>query len=170
MKNLLKEPSGFKTAREILNPLQILFFTLISLPLVLFFIVYLMYKSGSLLPTAEAPAQPVLAVIAIVGFGCLILGQLVYMKRKKAFRAPVSLRIRLELLYRARVQKYLIQEVGVVVSVMAYVITGEASMQALYLGTLIIMGLSNPTIFNIMNDLKLNKEEATICRRNQAID
>ena len=169
MQNLLKEPK-FETAREVLHPLQILFFALISIPLIIFIAGYMLYKSGGFPPPLGEPGKAFFIMMTVISFGSLVGAQLLYVKRKKSFKAPVSLRIRMVLLYRARVEKYLLQAIGVMLSVLAFFVTGDPSMQALYLAMLIIMGLSNPTIFNMMNDLKLGKEEAQICRYNKPIE
>ncbi len=160
-----------QTPYEVLNRLRIFFFALLSGPLLFFAITYLVYKSGNYSPALPDLGKEALLSITLICLGSLVIAHALYYKQKKLFRNDIiPLKERLIMLFKGRVIQYAIMEGGCLLSAIGFFISGLPAMQALYLSMLIVMGLSNPTIFNMMNDLKLSKEEANILRKNQPLD
>ena len=166
----MKESIYFERGMDMLNRLRMIFFALIAGPLLFFFVSYLMYKNGGLAPSVDLTSPSLQFTIMGFCIGVVILAYIFYVKQKYDARKKASLQEKLQALYKISLVRYVIQEGACMISVIAFFLSGEVSMQALYLVLLIGMGLGNPTIFSIMNDLKLNKQEATIIRQNLPID
>jgi hypothetical protein len=149
--------------------MRILFTALMAVPVLIFFIAYLSHKSGSL-PPLLLLFPPQAGFVA--GF-CALLMAVAYVRyglRKRAIRSLPTLQEKLGALEQASRAKYWLQEASTLVGAIAFALSGAPSMQALFLVLLVAMGLSNPTIFSIMNDLKLSKEEAQAVRRNLPLE
>lgn len=166
----MSNTTTFERGSDMLNKLRIIFFALIAGPILFFFVTYLMYQSGSIEPSVDL-SEPVMH-FAIMGI-CLsmtLAGYVFYAIQKRKLRPVPSLQQKLQGLFKISIVKFALQEGACLLGIIAFSLSGEAAMQALYLVLFIAMGLGNPTIFTIMNDLKLNKEETTIIRQNLPIN
>lgn len=143
---------------EYFHTLHLVFYLMVSVPLILFCLVYLrLMEAGGL---SEGFAFG--AVHAGVLSGMVLSGWLAYASYRKRFshyNAGQPLRNRLRFFHRAAWLKYAWLGVANLLPVVGLYLTGEQFFVALYALALILFSINRPTLKRVSQDLKLNAAE-----------
>jgi amino acid transporter len=160
----------YKNSREFLEKLGLIFYATVSVPLFLFVITYLRLQS-------RAGFQPLIldenwvflmqVVIILLALAAIFFAFFKFRNEiRKTFLLP-SLRIRLELYYKASIGQYIYLAIAGMLVLAGIYLTGNNFFVIMYMIILIIISLSRPTAFKINRHLKLNKEEREKILKNE---
>ncbi len=148
-----------KDLNHYLNSLNIVYYLLVGIPLILFSMVYLQYESESGFQDTTQIRWLSHGLIIVLTAGCLVLASVWYRKeiRKLNNTAPSS--DKLIFFFRKSSIKYLLLCLGNLFPVAGLYLTGEQLFAALYAIALVVFSFSRPTIIRIFRDLKMSKSE-----------
>ena len=143
---------------------------MLGIPLIFFVILFLKYREGVVLGDYAVLYD---AFKVVVPFFCILtsgVAYLLYFQLLKKARKETTLRLKLQQLFNANIVKFALLEGATVFVLLAYFLTGHPLFAAFYVFMLILFGMSNPSIYSLMTDLKLPKKEADIMRENRIIE
>lgn len=157
---------GFKEPLEMVNKLRIVFYSLAGLSVPFFLIWYLQSKGEEI----EAIISPLGNIVAgILALGTVSIASVVYYQYKnklKEIRKEASLPYRLTMLLKAQCFKFVPLAVAPIVTVICFRLTLEPLMMGVYLFSLILLAMSNPSVYTVIADLRLNKRDKEIMLQN----
>ncbi|NME67653.1 hypothetical protein [Flammeovirga aprica] len=157
---------GFKEPFEMVNKLRIVFYSLASLSVPFFTIWYLQDKNEELEGVIAPLGKVFSGIVALIAVAVAVVVYMQYQKKLKVIRKEDSLPYRLTMLLKAQSFKFIPLAVAPVVTVVLYRLTLEPLMMGVYLFSLILLAMSNPTVHTVISDLRLNKRDKEIMLQN----
>lgn len=161
---------GFKSPYEMVNKLKTVFYTLAGITVPFFSIWYLQDKNLELEPIISPVGKLGAGCFAIVSLAIAIVVYFNYQKKLKEIRKEQSLPYRLTMLLKAQCLKFIPLSVFPIITVVMYRLTLEPLMMGVYLGALIFLAMSNPSVHTVISDLRLNKRDKEIMLKNVSFD
>ena len=160
----------FDNGVSFLNKLKMIFYMLIGIPLIAFIFLFLKYREGIEVGSTPEFYETLKIIVSVI---CILLSSIAYLLYGvllKNARKEKKLRLKLQNLFNANILKFALLESGTIIVLIAFYLTGHMLFAAVYVMMLILFGISNPSIYTILNDLKLPKKEANIVMSNQPIE
>lgn len=157
---------------EYLNTLNIIFYLMVGVPLIIFCISYINFQEqGGLIPTTTENFQFTLHVlIPALTIISLIYAYVSYKKQLKQKNLKIPLTDKLLFFYHKSIHKYTFLVIANMLPIAGLFLAGEQVFAALYAIALIAFSLNRPTPHRIIRDLKLNKEEQQKLINNQNLN
>ncbi|MGB3848437.1 MAG: hypothetical protein WA958_00605 [Tunicatimonas sp.] len=166
---MAKPPQYLSNSAEYFHTLHLVFYLMVSVPLVLFCVVYLQrMEAGGLSQEFSFGA-----VHSVVLVGMLLGGWLAYQhyqKRFSIYHTEQPLTNRLRFFHRAAWLKYGWLTMTNLLPVAGLYLTGEQFFVALYAVALVLFSINRPTLKRVGNDLKLSADEQSRLAGNQDLD
>lgn len=161
-----------KNTKEYFNTLNIIFYLLVGVPLMLFCILYLKFEGqGGLQQTAQGNFSFFLhALIPLTTLACIAGAYVYYRKSRKQVKPETPLREKLLFFYRISMIQYGILFAANMLPVIGLYLSGEQLFPALYAVALVAFSINRPTIHRLIKALRLNKEERHIIIHNQNLN
>ncbi|GAB4342046.1 MAG: hypothetical protein OHK0038_21840 [Flammeovirgaceae bacterium] len=129
-----------------------------------------MQKDGKITPSApelgEGWMSNLIQIICLVSCGAAYW---IYQQQIKSLRDLPTLRQKLEGLFKISVIKYALLEFSNLLAAIFFWITANHLFMIVFAATLVLFLMSNPSVYSIMNDLKVNAEEKDIIKQNKDI-
>jgi hypothetical protein len=155
----MKEIRDQKFANEdaMYQLLNLIFYAMVGVPLVIFLYLYLEIKDGKFI--ADSPDEDLHQVLVIlVLIFCLInvaLSFFVYRKYVKSTDSALPLIEKLQIFYKASVIKFSFMEAATISILIGLFLTAEQIYIVLYLVLLLLFSLSRPTPYKFRKDMKI---------------
>ena len=166
---MAKQPRFLSNSAEYFHTLHLVFYLMVSVPLVLFCVVYLRRMGQGGL----AEGFTFGAVHGAVLVGMLLSGWLAYVTYRKRFDrydpAP-PLQERLRFFHQAAWLKYVWLAVANLLPLVGLYLTGEQFFVALYAVALVLFSINRPTLKRVSTDLKLTVAEQERLAGDQDLD
>jgi hypothetical protein len=163
--------NAFRNTEQYLQKLRLVFYATVLVPILLFMIVYFMQKDGKIIPSSPELGEGMIAVFIQVF--CLILcgvAYWIYQQKLKPLRNSLTLRVKLERLFNASILKFALLESANLITAIFFWLSGHPLFMIVFAATLVLFLMSNPSVYSIMNDLKVNAEEKDIIKQNKEIE
>ena len=145
-------------AYEYFNTLTMVFYLVVSIPLLAFVVVYLQFQDGGgLQPNPSWQLVPHFIVPA-VAIGSIVMAYRFY-KNKIIAEAPATFRDKLRTFHQASLYKYALLGLSNLLPVLSMYVTGEQVFAGMYAIALVVFSLNRPTIRRITDDMQLTKQE-----------
>lgn len=158
-----------ENSAEYFHTLHLVFYLMVSVPLILFCLIYLRYMGqGGLNSNFSLDG-----LHAFFTVGVVIAGTMAYQAYRRRFRhydATEPFRQRLRFFHRAAWVKYLWLGVANFLPVLGLYLTGEQFFVGLYAVALILFSLNRPTLRRVVDDLRLSAGERERLAGNQDFD
>ncbi|MGB0522763.1 MAG: hypothetical protein ACPGJS_07375 [Flammeovirgaceae bacterium] len=161
----------FENGEAFLTQLRIIFYALLAGPLLLFFFLILQEKNGNLSVYWEV-GDSVLFVrwsIGLVLAGLTGFAYVMYNKSLAVVRVQGSLREKLRQYWAVNMKKYVLMSASCILALFAHFLTLDPIFKAVYIFVMIIMAISSPGLYSLLKDLRANREEAIILKKNLPI-
>ena len=143
---------------EYFHTLHLVFYVMVSVPLILFCVVYLRWmEQGGL--SANLLFNELHIAITL---GVILAGGMAYYRYRQRFQyydPTVSFRRRLRFFHRAAWLKYLWLGFANLLPVVGLYLIGEQFFVGLYAVALVLFSINRPTLRRVVNDLQLNEVE-----------
>ncbi|CAN5185672.1 hypothetical protein BH23BAC1_BH23BAC1_36250 [soil metagenome] len=151
------EGKKFENEEQVYKILNLIFYALVGIPLLLFLYLYLQIKDrGNIL---SAPSEDLKAILLIlIPTFCLINIALAYIIYRRQIQKVVhanELKVKLEGFYNASVLKYSFLAAASMVTIIGLLITAEMLYAVIYLIILMIYSINRPTPYRLRKDLKI---------------
>ncbi|ANQ50207.1 hypothetical protein MY04_2839 [Flammeovirga sp. MY04] len=159
-----KKPSffeGFKEPFDMVNKLRICFYGLasISVPFALFWYLQNSSEVVEIEPVIDPLGEIIIAILAVLIIGVSMVEYKKYNSKLKEIRKEPSLPFRLTLLLKAQFFKFIPLSIPPIIVAVLYRLTLEPLVFGLYVVSMILFAMSNPSIHNVISDLRLKKED-----------
>lgn len=150
-----------QNVRQYLDRINLIFYFIVSVPLILFVIVYLRYEQAGGLrsTTADSFQLSTHALLPLLAVASLLGSWWYYRQKRRSGAASADLSTKLSLFYSTLIRRYLILMAGSLLAVLGLYLTGEQLFAALYTVMLIASSLIRPTPSRLVRDFRLSKEE-----------
>ncbi len=160
----IKDP--LQNIPRFLDRINLIFYFIVCVPLVLFAIVYLGYeKAGGLKDTVgDNFSIPVHVLIPLFALASLVGSWLYYRQALKTQLPSSGLSEKLRLFYKLLINRYLILIMGTLLVVLGLYLTREQLFSALYMVMLIASSLIRPTPARLIKDFNLSEEDEKALR------
>ncbi|MFP4090698.1 MAG: hypothetical protein ACLFUB_18445 [Cyclobacteriaceae bacterium] len=157
-------------AYEYFNTLTMVFYLMVSVPLLFFIIVYLSYQEeGGLQPTQRMNVvEHVLLPAAIII--SLVMPFVMYRRQLQARRPMDGFRAKLRTFHQLSFYRYGWLTLANFLAVLGMYYTGEQLFAGLYAIALVVFSLHRPTASRIIKDTKLNEQEKEWLRSDKNFD
>lgn len=161
-----------KNTTEYLNTLNIIFYLIVGVPLMLFCILYLKFEGqGGLQQTTQGNFNFFLhALIPLITLACIAGAYVYYRKSRKQVKQKAPLKEKLLFFYRISLIQYGILFAANMLPVIGLYLSGEQIFPALYAIALVAFSINRPTLHRIIKALRLNKEERHNLIHNQDLN
>lgn len=166
---MAKQQRFLNNSAEYFHTLHLVFYLMVSVPLLLFCVVYLRRMQGGGL----APGFSFGVVQGGVTLGILLCGLMAYHSYKNRFKrydTEQPLRKRLRFFYQAAWLKYFWLTLANLLPVIGLYATGEQFFVALYAVALVLFSINRPTLKRVSNDLKMTAQERKQMEGDQDLD
>lgn len=163
------EPKKFTNSVAYLNQLRGLFYFMVGIPLTLFIVVFLLYRSNTFEPILSSFPQNLVVVFSIVLITLGSLAFLYYFKKLPSAKKGENLRVKLTVYYKICYVQFALLSMISVVDLTLYFLSGHKLFAAVYILLLIMLALNNPSYYNVVGNLKLLKDEREIMKKNSVI-
>jgi hypothetical protein len=163
--------NSFRNTEQFLQKLRLVFYATVLAPMMLFLVTYFMQKDGKMLPSSPELGKG--AISTAIQFICLILCGLAYWmyhQKLKPLKNLTTLRLKLEGLFKISILKYALLEAANLIVAVFFWLTGHPLFMIVFAAILVLFLMSNPSVYSIMNDLKVNAEEKDIIKQNKEIE
>ena len=161
----------FENGVELLNNLRLLFYSLMGISLMFF--AFLLIQESQQEPMRFVHLSTSKLTRGIAFFTPIALMILTYIRYYRQLnnlsKESMSLRERLSAYFRINRTKYIILVFTCFLALGAYVLTVEPIFKGIYLLLLIGMGMSNPGLYTILKEIRANKEDIVIMKKNLPI-
>lgn len=159
-----KDP--LQNIRKYFDRINLIFYFIVSIPLLLFAIVYLNYEEAGGLRNTTTESFNILThvLIPLLAIASMVGSWLYYKKELKAKVSSSGLSEKLNLFYSTLINRYLILMAGTLLAVLGLYVTGEQLFAALYTVMLVASSLIRPTPARLIRDFKLSKEDEKALR------
>ncbi|OHX66997.1 hypothetical protein [Flammeovirga pacifica] len=170
-----KKPSffeGFNEPFDMVNKLRICFYGLASFSVPFALMWYVQNKSEmiDLDPVIEPLGSIVISILtAIISIVAIVVYR-IYNNKLKEIRKEPSLPYRLTLLLKAQCIKFIPLAISPIVVVILYRLTLEPILFGVYIVSMILFAMSNPSIHNVISDLRLKKGDKEVMLNNIPFD
>ena len=166
---MAKQPRFLENSAEYFHTLHLVFYLMVSVPLVLFCVVYLRFmERGGLRETFSLGSVQLAVLLGMVVGG--FLAYRTYRTRFARYDSGQPLRHRLRFFHRAAWLKYAWLGVTNLLPVVGLYLTGEQLFVALYAIALILFSINRPTLKRVSQDLKLTAAEQERLAGDQDLD
>jgi len=153
------------TPTEFVNRLRSIFYIMVGIPLIFFVILYLKFRQSGL-HGFDADIEPIfLYVIPMICIGDAIFAYILYNRKLKMARQRNELIEKLEILFKGNLLKFALLEGSTILALVIYYLTSHILYAGIYIVMLILFAMSNPTVYSIINDLKLPKEQSNAMKQ-----
>ncbi|MEM1134896.1 MAG: hypothetical protein AAGI07_03580 [Bacteroidota bacterium] len=160
---------NFKNSVEYLNKLRSTFYIMVGIPLVLFLLIYLVFREN--MYTAIYPEMPtaIIKILAALFVIAAILSFIYYFRELPQVRNRKTLKEKLAQYYRLCNYKFGMLLIISMLNLICYFLSGHVLLAGVYILLLIMFALNNPSYYNVVGNLKLRKEEREIMKNNSII-
>lgn len=166
---MAKQERYLNNSAEYFHTLHLVFYGMVSVPLLLFCVVYLRRMgSGDLAEGFTFGAVQGAVLVSMILSGLLAYKS--YQKRFDRYDAGQPLRDRLRFFYQATWLKYGWLAVTNLLPVVGLYLTGEQFFVALYAVSLLLFSINRPTLKRVSSDLKLAASEQERLTGDQDLD
>ncbi len=150
-----------KSSYEYLNRLNLVFYFLIGIPLILFCFIYLGFEQrGGLQNTTAGSYNPLLhLLLPLLMTLSLVLAYVNHRRQQKKVVPQAALQHKMLFFYHLSVARYGLLLAASLLPVIGLYLTGEKLFVGLYAVALIAFSVSRPTLRSIIKNLRLNKEQ-----------
>ncbi|GAA4846461.1 hypothetical protein [Algivirga pacifica] len=163
MKNYL---TTFDKPLDFLNKLRVIFYSMVGITPPIFLYIYLESRNGEFSPIYPELSSIFYYIVPIVCVVLTILAYWYYEKQIRAARTLPSLRAKLDVIILSSFNKFLILEIATLFNILIYYLSGQIFYAGVYIAMIIFFGMSNPSIYSVLSDLRLPKREADVMRNN----
>ena len=147
-----------ENSAEYFHTLHLVFYLMVSVPLILFCVIYLHYMDeGGLNSNFFLDGLHAFFTLGVVLAS--VVAYRAYRRRFRQFEATAPFRQRLRFFHRAAWLKYLWLGLANLLPVVGLYLTGEQYFVGLYAVTLILFSLNRPTLKRVTTDLRLSSAE-----------
>lgn len=153
---MTKKLIRFENEEALYQILNLIFYAMVGVPLMVFLFLYLQIKDGKFV--VEQPDPNInLILVYLVPIFCLLNVVLAYVLYKNQLKntAELDLRDKLQKFYYASLSKYSFLEAAVILTLIGLFLTGSMLYAMLYLILLMIFSLNRPTPYRLRKDLKI---------------
>lgn len=166
---MAKQQRFLNNSAEYFHTLHLVFYLMVSVPLLLFCVVYLrrMGEGGLAAGFTFGVVQGAVLVGIVL---CGLMAYYSYRKRFDRYDAGQPFRERLRFFHRAAWLKYFWLTVANLLPVIGLYVTGEQFFVALYAVALVLFSINRPTLKRVSSDLKMTAEERGRIEGNQDLD
>lgn len=165
------KPFAYQTADQYYFRLSLIFYLLVSVPMVPFIIVYLQMQGGEVTPPFGAQLNStVTGILAVMAFGNVVLGMRLYKQEMGGLTKTSPLREKLDLFFHATVVQYSCMEAATIMAVAGLYLTRSTFFVLLYLGMVIIFAQVRPEIRRLCKQLGLSKAEEEVVYQKSEIN
>ncbi|NLR93106.1 hypothetical protein [Flammeovirga agarivorans] len=162
---------GFKDPFDMINKLRIVFYGMASISVPFALVWYLQNKeAGNIDPFLPAFGNTVIGGVTAVILLVAIAVYSKYNKQLKEIRKEPSLPYRLSLLLRAQFYKFIPLAISPIVVAILYRLTLEPLLFGVYILSMVLFAMSNPSVHNVISDLRLNKNDKEVMLNNIPFD
>lgn len=155
---MAKKKKFLENSAEYFHTLHLVFYLMVSVPLVLFCFIYLRYmEEGGLNSNFALDGLHAFFTLGVVLVG--VIAYRAYRRRFRQYDATAPFRQRLRFFHRAAWLKYLWLGVANLLPVVGLYLTGEQYFVGLYAVALILFSLNRPTLKRVATDLRLSTTE-----------
>lgn len=151
------EGNRFENEEGVYKVLNLIFYALVGIPLMIFLFLYLRIKDGGYL-VSEPNEDLKMILHFLVPIFCLVnivLAYNIYSRKIKKVKNTNSLQVKLEGFYNASVLKYSFLAAASIVSIVGLMLTADMIFSVVYLSVLMIYSLNRPTPYRLRKDLKI---------------
>jgi|GEM_PF-4346480 len=163
------EPKKFTNSVTYLNQLRGLFYVMVGIPLTLFIIVFLLYRSNTFEPIVPTFPQNMVMILSVALVIAGTLAFLYYFKNLPSAKKGANLRAKLTVYYKICYVQFALLSLISVADLVLYFLSGHKLFAAVYILLLIMLALNNPSYYNVVGNLKLLKDEREIMKKNGVI-
>ena len=166
---MAKQPRFLNNSAEYFHTLHLVFYLMVSVPLLLFCVVYLRRMGQGGLAVGFSFGW----VHGVVLSGMLLSGWLAYTTYRGRFvryESDQPLQARLHFFYQAAWLKYAWLALANLLPVVGLYLTGEQFFVALYAVALVLFSINRPTLKRVGNDLALNESEQKRLEGDQSLN
>lgn len=163
------KPPKYEKPFELVNRLRTIFYIMVGIPLALFLSIYFpnrldtLQQSGQDLPVFWLAVMPACCLLATA------LAYLNYYKKLKKLRKESAIKTQIDRFFSAKVEKFIYLEGITLLVLCVYFFNHHALYAGLYMLMLILFAMNNPTIFSLIDALRLPLEKAAALRENQPL-
>ncbi len=163
------KPLPFQKPMEFVNHVRMIFYGMVGTPLVGFIFLYFYYRENDLHNYGQDISLFWLAILPVIILSIAAFAYLQYGKRLKEARPLTRMRERLHVVFQGTMEKFILLELATLIVIAAYYVNHHILYAGLYMVMLILFAMSNPTIFSLINDLRLPRDQAAAMRQNHTI-
>ena len=166
---MAKQQRYLNNSAEYFHTLHLVFYLAVSIPLLLFIVVYLRYMERGGLAAGFSFGE----VHGLVILGMVLGGYLAYTRYRQRFNdydPHQPFRDRLRFFHRATWLKYAWLVMTNLLPVVGLYLTGEQFFVALYAVALVLFSINRPTLKRVSDDLKLTAAERERLSGDQDLD
>lgn len=166
---MAKQQRFLTNSAEYFHTLHLVFYLMVSIPLLLFCVVYLRgMEQGKMSEGFTFGAAHGAVLLGVLLCGLMAYSS--YRKRYSYYDAGQPFRERLRFFHRTAWLKYLWLALANLLPVAGLYLTGEQFFVALYAGALILFSINRPTLKRVGDDLKLTTGERERLAGDQDLD
>ncbi len=164
------KPFPFDKPLAFVGQVRTIFYIMVGTPLSVFMLLYFRNRQNDLHSYEQ---ELTLFWLAIFPISALVVSGYAYWHYERALklaRTKTRMRERLHILFQGTMEKFVMLEITTVIVLVAYFFTQHILYAGLYLAMLILFAMSNPTIYSVINDLRLPRDQASAMRQNYTIE
>ncbi|PWJ39985.1 hypothetical protein [Sediminitomix flava] len=151
--------SKFQSPYPIVDRIRVIFYAMTALTLPLFLYTYSQSKQGNYHPPFEDLSDTFLWVLAAICVINAVIAYIIYQKNITEHRKLPTLSDKLHILLKSNIKKFIQMEITTVMAAVVYLLNGTEAAAGVYIIAIILFAMSNPTIYSIIGDLKLPKDQ-----------
>lgn len=163
------KPLKYEKPMEFVNHVRMIFYIMVGIPLSIFLLLYFNYRQNNLHNTSQELSVIWLVIIPIVSFSLAGYAYFGYGKSLKLARSKTKMREKLNIVFQATLEKFILLETATFIVLLAYYVNQHILYAGLYMVMLILFAMNNPTIYTVINNLRLPKDIAAAMRQNHSI-
>ncbi len=163
------KPKNFNNAVNYLNQLRGLFYIFVGIPLVIFVVVFLLYRGNTFEPIYEGLSLKTIQILCALLVLAGGLAFIYYFKNLPKAKQGQNLREKLTVYYQICFVQFSILSFISIIDLLLFFLSGHKLFAGAYVLLLIMLSLNNPSYYNVVGNLKLLKEERDIMKNNKNI-
>ena len=163
------KPLKYQKPTEFVNHVRMIFYIMVGTPLCIFLLLYFNFRQNNFHDNSQNLSVFWLAVLPLICFFFAGYAYYLYGKKLKEARTKTRMRERLNIVFQGTMEKFILLESVTFVVLCAYFVNQHILYAGLYMVMLILFAMSNPTIFTVINGLRLSREQSAAMQQNHTI-